>query len=112
MNASPIEGKVWAATVGTGAGAMVSGFIVWLLGVVVWQSPFTAAGATQAVASVPSPVVGIVGLVITVGAAFLGGYWAKHTPRPEADELAEDDDLAEQIALARRDPDDIARGEF
>ena len=80
---APIEGKVWAATVGTGAGAVVSAFTVWLLGVLIWAAPFTAAGATAAVAAVPGPVSAIVGLIITVGSSFFGGYLAKHTPRPQ-----------------------------
>ena len=67
---------------------MASDFIVWLLGVLVQHAPFTAAGATTAVASVPGPVTGVVGLVITVGGSFAGGYLAKHTPRPPRPEVA------------------------
>ena len=86
---APVEAKVYAATIGTGAGAVVSAFVVWLLGVLIWAAPFTAPGATEAVAAVPGPVVAIVSLVITVGSTFLGGYVAKHTPRPQP----EGDDL-------------------
>lgn len=103
---NPIEGKVWAATVGTGAGAVVSGFVVWLLGVLVWQAPFTSEGATQAVASVPGPVVAIVGLVITVGGAFIGGYSAKHTPRPQPD-VQPEPDPARAFVQPELDPRDL-----
>ena len=81
MNA-PVEGKVWASTVGGGAGATVSTFVIWLLGVLVWGADSTAEAATDAVAAVPFPVIGIVGLAITVGGIFAGGYLAKHSPRP------------------------------
>jgi len=80
---APVEAKVYAATIGTGAGAVVSAFLVWLLGVLIWAAPNSAAGAAEAMASVPAPVSAIVGLIITVGSTFLGGYLAKHTPREE-----------------------------
>jgi len=104
---APVEAKVYAATIGTGAGAVVSAFIVWLLGVIVWRAPFTAPGAAEAVASVPGPVTAIVGLVITVGSSFIGGYWAKHTPRPqpEVDLVAERDDVAVRAMRPQWDDD-------
>lgn len=86
---APVEGKVWASTVGGGAGATVSSFVLWILGVLVWGAPSNASSATDAVAAVPFPVIGVVGLVITVGGVFIGGYLAKHTPRPAVTEELE-----------------------
>jgi len=79
---APVEGKVWAATAGTGAGAIVSTLVLWVLGVTCFGVSTAAESAGQAVAAVPSPVVGAIGLGITVGGTFLGGYLAKHTARP------------------------------
>lgn len=80
---APIESKVYAATVGTGAGAIVSAFVLWLLGVTVWGVAFTANAATDAIAAVPAPISGMVGLLITVAGSFAGGYLGDHTERPD-----------------------------
>ncbi len=80
---SPIESKVYASTIGTGAGAAVSAFALWLLGVLVWGVPDTAARAGDAIAAVPLPVAGLIGVAITAGGGFLAGWKARHTPRPE-----------------------------
>lgn len=98
---SPVEAKVYAATIGGGAGAIVSAFLVWLLGVLVWDAPSTSAAAAEAVAAVPGPVTAIVGLIITVGSTFLGGYLARHTPRPTPDAEPEAEDLDERVEAAR-----------
>ena len=79
---APTENKVWAATIGSGAGLTVSAFINWCLGVGLWHASSTAQKATEAVAAVPGPVAGIIGLGLTVGGAFAAGWYAKHTPRP------------------------------
>jgi hypothetical protein len=119
---APIESKVYGGTIGTGAGAVISAFVVWLLGVTVWGAPPDSPGATEALAAVPSPVAAIVGLLITVGGSFVGGYLARHTPRPEttealdrieeaeADELPHHD-LADTYHRARRDETDPILGE-
>jgi hypothetical protein len=78
-----LESKVYAATIGSGAGAILSGFILWLLGVTLEHSPATAAGAVDAAASVPQPVAALVFLAITVGGTLLAGYSAPHTSRPD-----------------------------
>jgi hypothetical protein len=104
----PIEGKVWAGTVGSGAGATVSAFTLWLLGVTIWHAPSTSEAAGIAVTSVPLPVAGIVALLITVGGTFVAGYMAKHTvrPAPAVEDVQVDDDYESQERLARRDPTD------
>lgn len=78
-----IERKVYAATLGTGAGAAVSAFLLWVLGVMFWGADASAAAAGDAIAAVPSPVAGMVAMVITAGGAFLSGYLAHHTERPD-----------------------------
>lgn len=75
------EGKVWASTVGGTAGLTVSVFVLWLLGITVWHKSMSAEEATAAVSSVPAPVSAFIGLLITVGGVFIGGYMARHTPR-------------------------------
>ncbi len=80
-----VEAKVYSGTLGAGAGATISGFILWLLGIYGWHAQKGAHYATDAVAAVPGPVASIVALLVTVGGAFIGGYLGKHTPRPEPD---------------------------
>lgn len=110
---APVESKVYAATIGTGAGAVVAAFVIWLLGVIIWHAPFTSVGATEAAAAVPAPVTGIVALAITVGGTFLGGYRAKHTPRPP-EPPAPDAAVAAgwESAHARVGRDDLADDEY
>jgi hypothetical protein len=79
-----IETKVIASTGGAGAGVVLSPFILWLLGVIVWHVPSDAAHAIAAVAAVPTPVVGIVGIIAIPGITFLSGYRAPHTDRTPA----------------------------
>lgn len=90
MNAAPVEGKVAAATVGSGAGAVVSVFILWLLGVLVFGASGDATLSSAAIEAVPTPVAGLIGAAVTVGGTFVGGYFAQHTPRIEniVDQLA------------------------
>jgi hypothetical protein len=86
-NKAPVEGKVWGATVGTGAGAVVGAFLVWLLGVIITGSPLTSDAESDAVAAVPFRVAAFIFLLVTVGGSFIGGYRAKHTPRPEENSM-------------------------
>lgn len=83
-NNAPVEGKVWAGTVGGGAGTTISTFFIWLLGITIWNAPSDADGAHEALSAVPFPVVAMIVLVLGVGGYFLGGYLAKHTPRKDA----------------------------
>ena len=78
-----IETKVIAAAAGSGAGAAVGSFLLWLLGVVVWHMPDTAAHATDAVAAVPGPVSAVVLAGLAIAGSAVGGYAAPHTPRPD-----------------------------
>lgn len=78
-----IESKVYAATLGSGAGTILSGFILWLLGITFWHAGNAAGNAAVAAASVPAPVAAVVVLGLSVLGAFLGGYRAPHTARPD-----------------------------
>jgi hypothetical protein len=81
--AAPTESKVFGGSIGGGSGAVVTTFVLWLLGVFVWDAPSTSDASAFAVAAVPGPVSAFIGLLLIVGGAFLGGWLAKHTPRPE-----------------------------
>lgn len=80
---APTESKVWGATVGTGAGYIISQFVLWFLGITVWGVSADALSAGEAVTAVPDPVNGLIGLGVTTVGGFIGGWLAKHTPRPE-----------------------------
>jgi hypothetical protein len=80
---STIETKVIAAAAGAGGGGAVSGFVLWLLGVLFWGAPSDANHAAQAAAAVPGPVSALVAVVLVILGAFLAGYAAPHTPRPD-----------------------------
>lgn len=71
-----VETKVWAALVGTGAGATLAAAALWALGVFVWGAPGDASHAQAAIDAVPVPVAGLVGLVVTVLGTFAGGWSA------------------------------------
>ena len=73
-----------AATVGSGAGAAIVTFLLWLLGVEFWGASASATHAPAAIAAVPGPVSGLVAIIVTAGAAAVAGYAAPHTPRPAA----------------------------
>ncbi len=78
-----IETKVIAAAFGGAGGAAVSGFLLWLLGVLIWHAPSDAGHAVAAIDSVPTPVSGLVLLLIAAAAAGIAGYAAPHTTRPD-----------------------------
>jgi hypothetical protein len=78
---NPVETKVVAATAGSGVGAVVGTFAIWLLGVTVWNQSNASDNASAAIAAVPAPVQGIVLLGISTILAFLSGLLAPHTPR-------------------------------
>jgi len=80
--ANPVEAKVLAATIGSGAGGAVGTFTLWLLGVLVWHQPSAADKAGDAIGAVPSPVAGLLLVVVSaIGAAF-AGWLAPHTHSP------------------------------
>ncbi len=78
-----VESKVYAATLGSGAGAILSGFLLWVLGVTFWHSGSSATNAVAAAAAVPAPVAALVALVLTIGGTFASGFAAPHTSRPD-----------------------------
>lgn len=81
--AAATENKVWASTVGSGAGLVFGTLVLWLLGVFVWGAAFDAPSADVAVSAVPGPVKAVVLALATAGATYFAGWRAKHTPRPE-----------------------------
>lgn len=92
---APVEGKVFAGTIGAGVGLAASQLILWLLGVMVWGAASTAEEASNAIAAVPQPVNGAVMALLTLGTAFVSGYFTKHAarPAPVVDDLVEPDEL-------------------
>ena len=80
---TPIEAKVWAAAFGGTAGGVGGSFLMWILGAGLWHGGWAAAQAQTAQAAVPSPVASLIPIVLTFLGAFIGGYRAPHTPRPD-----------------------------
>lgn len=106
----PVEGKVYSATIGSGIGVVMTPFILWLLGVTIWDVPIDAGAEFAAVAAVPTAVAAPIGVLVLMGSTFLGGYLAKHTPRPEITEALEETKEKEE-ALDEDLPDEDAVGE-
>lgn len=77
----PIESKVWTQFAGTASGGTLSALILWIIGVTVYHVPNTAEQATNAIAAVPLPISGPIGVALTLGLGLLGGYMAKHNAR-------------------------------
>jgi hypothetical protein len=71
---NPVSPKVVASAAGAGLGTALSSLIVWLLGVLVWNQPWTAAAVNDAIAAVPTPVSGLVFLLVTAASAAGPGY--------------------------------------
>ena len=67
----PIERKVYASTIGAGAGVTVSDFVLWGVDQIWWPAEAD---------TVPLPVAGFVSLVTTVVFTFVAGWLAKHDP--------------------------------
>lgn len=65
----PVERKVYASTIGAGAGLTVSNFVLWIVDKIWWPDPAV---------DIPLPVSAFAELVVTTGLAFLAGYFAKH----------------------------------
>lgn len=80
---APTEAKVYAATLGSGAGTILSGFVLWVLGVTFWHSSTGAGDAVAAAAAVPAPVAGVVTLALAIGGTYVAGHAAPHTARPD-----------------------------
>lgn len=65
----PVEAKPLAATGGAGAGVVLAGLVLYLLDR--WFGPVAA------------PIEAGVALLVPMGLALAGGWWAKHTKRPD-----------------------------
>jgi hypothetical protein len=81
-----LETKVLAACAGSGLGAAFAQFMLWFLAVLVWHAPDTAKAADSAPALVPGPVAWLITVLVSVLGAYLGGYNAPHTFRPDLSE--------------------------
>lgn len=86
---APVEVKVVAGAAGAGAGAVISQFVVWLLGCWAWGASWSADKAVAAVSAVPAPVADLVLLTVTVIGAYIAGYKAPHTHRPDPEPTPE-----------------------
>lgn len=73
VSPTAVEPKTKAATVGAGAGSVVTGFVLYLLDAWLWNG--------EAEPSVPLPVVLFVGLVVTGVCTFGASYYARHVNR-------------------------------
>ena len=80
---SNIETKVIAAAAGSGLGAALSAFLLWVLGVTAFGAPGNADQVAKALAAVPEPVGALLAILVAIGGAFIGGYVAPHTHRPD-----------------------------
>lgn len=79
----PVESKVIAATAGSGLGAALSAFLLWLVGVLAFGASSAADQVPKALAAVPEPVGALLAILVAIGGAFIGGYAAPHTHRPD-----------------------------
>lgn len=97
---SSISPKLYAAAAGAGGGAAVNEFVVWLLGVTVWNAPYDAGSYEQAVAAVPEPVAGMVAVVLVAAGVLLGAYMAPGTvAAPVEHEAAPVEDFDDAVAV-------------
>jgi hypothetical protein len=91
---NPVSPKVVASTAGAGLGAVLSSFIIWGLGVLIWKEPPTADAVNAAVAAVPAPVSGMILLIISVLGAAIPGYQVKDPTRITPEQRAKLDRLS------------------
>lgn len=68
MSTTPVKRKVYASTIGAGAGYTVSEFCLWIVDRIWWPADDV---------NPPLQVASMVGLVATVGFAFIAGWLAK-----------------------------------
>src|SRR5450756_15093 len=80
---SKIEAKVIAPTAGSGLGAALSAFLLWIVGVFAFGASSAADQVPKALAAVPEPVGALLAILVAIGGAFIGGYSAPHTHRPD-----------------------------
>lgn len=79
--AQVIETKIIAAAAGSGAGAAVSAFVLYLIGAGLYHASWTTDSGADAIKAVPIPVSGIVALLLVIVGAAGAGYGAPHTER-------------------------------
>ncbi|MEZ0577209.1 hypothetical protein [Nocardioides sp. MH1] len=84
---NPVSPKAIASTAGAGLGAALTTLLTWVLGVVFWDADSSADKAGDAIAAVPTPVSGIVILVIPVALAAVAGWKVTDPHRVTTDEL-------------------------
>lgn len=75
VSETAVEPKTVAGVVGAGGGFAVSEFINYLIDVIWFGGP-------DAAPTVPLPVSGFVGFVVTAAGAFVASYYARHVNRP------------------------------
>ena len=80
---STIETKVIAATAGSGLGAALSAFFLWIVGVFAFGASSSADQVPKALAAVPEPVGALLAILVAILGAFVGGFAAPHTHRPD-----------------------------
>jgi hypothetical protein len=80
---SSIETKVIAAAAGSGLGAALSAFLLWIVGVFAFGASSAADQVPKALAAVPEPVGALLAILVAILGAFIGGYAAPHTSRPD-----------------------------
>jgi hypothetical protein len=95
-----LETKVLAGAVGAAGGGALGNFLLWVLGVTVWHTSAAASASNLAVSAVPAPVAGILLFVVPGVTAFVGGYLAPHTHRPDLSLPAIVGDVANYINTA------------
>lgn len=74
LDEKSVEPKTKAAPIGAASGAVVSAFLVWAADQIWWNG-------ADIEPSVPLPVIGIIGLVVTSAGSFIASYSARHVNR-------------------------------
>ena len=67
----PVERKVFAGTLGAGAGSIVSDFVLWGVDKIWWPAPDV---------DIPGPVASFTSFIVITVFAFASGWLAKHDP--------------------------------
>lgn len=107
---SLVSPKVVAAGAGAGAGSILSSFVVWLVGVLVFGGSPAASAVEATTAAVPLPVVALVGLVLTLAGALIPGYTITDPARGSAVLAETPEGYEPQRALVEDDGDPAEEG--
>lgn len=105
-----VSPKVVAGTAGAGAGAIVTGLIMWVVGAAL-SGDWTAAGVEDALAAVPAPLGLFVGLVVGVAFTFVPAWFITDHVRDTGAAVIEarPDDIPGEVVpapeLGSTDPD-------